>query len=159
VAGRRDDANGRRDDASGRRDKASGRRTDDGDLRTDGGDGRGDGGGRTARRATIDTVVHHTLAAGVAVGLALLLAGLVLTLAGRGGLAVATLKAPAALRAAFHLRAAGFYSLGLLALILTPFIRVLGSIVAFAAAREWRFVAVTSAVLVVMLASIAVGAA
>ena len=52
------------------------------------------------------------------------------------------------MRAAFHLRAAGFYSLGLLALILTPFIRVLGSIVAFAAARDWRFVAVTSAVLV-----------
>jgi uncharacterized membrane protein len=112
-----------------------------------------------ARRATIDTVVHHTLVAGVAVGLALLLAGLALTLAGRGGLAVASLKAPAALRAAIHLRAAGFYSLGLLALILTPFIRVLGSIVAFAAARDWRFVAVTSAVLVVMLVSIAIGAA
>ncbi len=58
-----------------------------------------------------------------------------------------------------HLRAAGFYSLGLLALILTPFVRVVGSIVAFAVARDWRFVAVTSAVLAVMLASIAVGAA
>ena len=91
--------------------------------------------------------MHHTLVAGVAVGLALLLAGLALTVAGRGGLTVASLKAPAALRAALHLRAAGFYSLGLLALILTPFIRVLGSIVAFAAARDWRFVAVTSAVL------------
>jgi uncharacterized membrane protein len=111
------------------------------------------------RRATIDTVVHHTLVAGVATGLALLLVGLALTVAGRGGLAVASLKAPAALRAAVHLRAAGYYSLGLLALILTPFIRVLGSIVAFAAAREWRFVAVTSAVLLVMLVSIAVGAA
>jgi uncharacterized membrane protein len=120
---------------------------------------RDDGEQRRARRASIDTVVHHTLVAGVAVGLALLLAGLALTLAGRGGLAVASLKAPAALRAAFHLRAAGLYSLGLLALILTPFVRVLGSIVAFAAARDWRFVAVTSAVLVVMLVSIAVGAA
>jgi uncharacterized membrane protein len=135
-----------------RHDDASGLRSRDSGL-------RGDGGRRGARRATIDAVVHHTLAAGVAVGLALLLTGLALTLAGRGGLAVASLKAPAALRAAFHWRAAGFYSLGLLALILTPFIRVLGSIVAFAAAREWRFVAVTSAVLVVMLASIAIGAA
>ena len=125
-----------------------------------GGDGlRGDGARPGRRRATIDTVVHHTLVAGVAVGLALLLTGLALTVAGRGGLTVASLKAPAAVRAAVHLHAAGFYSLGLLVLILTPFIRVLGSIVAFAAAREWRFVAVTSAVLVVMLVSIAVGAA
>ena len=118
-----------------------------------------DTGRHQARRATIDTVVHHTLVAGVAVGLALLLAGLALTVAGRGGLGVASLRAPAAVRAALHLRAAGFYSLGLLALILTPFIRVIGSIVVFAAARDWRFVAVTSAVLVIMLASIAVGAA
>jgi uncharacterized membrane protein len=119
----------------------------------------GDADRRGGRRATIDTVVHHTLVAGVVTGLALLLVGLALTVAGRGGLAVASLKAPAAVRAAVHLRAAGFYSLGLLALILTPFVRVLGSIVAFAAAREWRFVAVTSAVLLVMLVSIAIGAA
>ncbi len=114
---------------------------------------------RRARNATIDTVVHHTLVAGMAVGLALLLAGLALSAAGRGGLAVASLKAPVALRAAIHLRAPGFYSLGLLALILTPFVRVVGSIVAFAVARDWRFVAVTAVVLAVMLASIAVGAA
>ena len=118
-----------------------------------------DAGRHRARRATIDAVVHHTLVAGVAAGLVLLLAGLVLTVAGRGGLGVVSLKAPEAVRAALRLRAAGFYSLGLLALILTPFIRVLGSIVAFAAARDWRFVAVTTAVLVVMLVSIAVGAA
>jgi uncharacterized membrane protein len=121
--------------------------------------GPGDDSARRARTATIDTVVHHTLVAGIAVGLVLLLTGLALSAAGRGGLAVGSLKAPAALRAAFHLRAPGFYSLGLLALILTPFVRVVGSIVAFAVGRDWRFVAVTSVVLAVMLASIAVGAA
>ena len=104
-------------------------------------------GGAARRAADIDVVVHHTLVAGVALGLALLVAGIVLTAAGRGGLTVHSLKAPAAWRAALHLRAAGFYSLGLLALILTPFIRVVGSIVAFAVARDWRFVAITSAVL------------
>lgn len=154
MGGRRDETGGGRDDETGggHHDGGNGRH-DDADRR------RRDGVRPGARRATIDTVVHHTLVAGVAVGLALLIAGLALTVAGRGGLAAASLKAPAALRAAAHLRAAGFYSLGLLALILTPFIRVLGSIVAFAAAREWRFVAVTSAVLVVMLVSIAIGAA
>jgi uncharacterized membrane protein len=122
------------------------------------GESAGDTGG-SGRAAAIDTMIHHTLVAGMAVGLALLLIGLALSAAGRGGLAVGTLRAPAALRAAVHLRAPGFYSLGLLALILTPFVRVLGSIVAFAVARDWRFVAVTSVVLTVMLASIAVGAA
>ena len=112
-----------------------------------------------AQRTNVDRVVHDTLRAGVAVGLALLLVGLVLTALGRGDLTILSLKAPAALRAAAHLRAPGFYSLGLLALILTPFIRVAGSIVAFAAARDWRFVAVTVAVLAVMVVSIAVGAA
>jgi uncharacterized membrane protein len=121
---------------------------------------RGDGGGGADRRAAnIDTVVHHTLVAGVVFGLVLLVAGIVLGVAGRGGLAVHSLKAPAALHAALRLRATGFYSLGLLALILTPFIRVVGSIVAFATARDWRFVAITAAVLAVMVASIVVGAA
>ena len=137
----------------------SGRRHEANAPLGDGGGRRRDADRRSGRRATIDIVVHHTLVAGVVTGLALLLVGLALTVAGRGGLAVASLKAPAAVRAAVHLRAAGFYSLGLLALILTPFVRVLGSIVAFAAAREWRFVAVTSAVLLVMLVSIAIGAA
>jgi uncharacterized membrane protein len=131
-------------------------------------DGHGDSGhgraraartGAAPRRVDVDRVVHHTLVAGVTVGLVLLIVGLALTVAGRGGLTVLSLKAPAAVRAAAHLRAPGFYSLGLFALILTPFIRVLGSIVAFATARDWRFVAVTVAVLVVMVVSIAVGAA
>jgi uncharacterized membrane protein len=107
----------------------------------------------------IDKVVHHTLVVGVVVGMLLLAAGLVLTLAGRGELGAMTLRAPAALRSALHLRAAGFYSLGLLVLILTPFVRVVGSVIAFAAARDWRFVAITSAVLVIMIASIVVGSA
>ncbi len=159
MSGPRDNASGRHDDP-GERDKVRNEPRNGGsERRNDDSGRRGAEGWPGARRVTIDTVVHHTLVAGVAVGLALLVAGLALTLAGRGGLAVASLKAPAAVRAALHLRAAGFYSLGLLALILTPFIRVLGSIVAFAAARDWRFVAVTSAVLCVMLASIAVGAA
>jgi len=107
----------------------------------------------------IDRVVRWTLTAGVVAGMALLGIGLGLTLAGRGGLTATSLRAGPALHAAVHLRAAGFFSLGLLVLILTPFVRVVGSVVAFAVAREWRFVAVTSAVLVVMVASIIVGSA
>ena len=137
MGGRHDDRDGPQGEAGGRHGEVQGQ----------------------ARAAAIDTVVHHTLVAGIAVGLALLVAGLALTVAGRGGLTTASLKVPAALRVAGHLWAPGFYSLGLFALILTPFVRVVGSIVAFAVARDWRFVAVTSVVLAVMLVSIAVGAA
>ncbi len=104
-------------------------------------------------------MVHHTLVVGVVVGMVLLIGGFILTLAGRGGLTAISLRWLPAARAALHLRAGGFYSLGLLALILTPFIRVIGSMIAFALARDWRFVAVTGAVLVIMIVSIAVGAA
>jgi len=121
----------------------------------------GDGTDRThqAMHGGVDRMVRNVLIVGVVVGMTLLGVGLVLTLAGRGGLADTSLRAGPALRAAVHGRAEGFYSLGLLALILTPFVRVIGSIVAFTVLREWRFVAVTSAVLCVMIASIVVGAA
>jgi len=112
-----------------------------------------------AMHGGVDRVVRITLIVGLAAGMALLAVGLALTLAGRGGLAQSSLRALPALRAAAHWRAEGFYSLGLLVLILTPFVRVLGSVVAFTVLREWRFVAVTSVVLLVMIASIVVGAA
>jgi len=157
----RDDREGDGGTAGGGREQGDAGAAGGGREQGDGGTAGGgpDVGQRPGRRADVDTVVHHTLAAGVAVGFALLVAGLALTVAGRGGLTMLSLKAPAAWRAALHLRAAGFYSLGLLALILTPFVRVIGSIVAFAWARDWRFVAVTSAVLAVMVVSIVVGAA
>ena len=112
-----------------------------------------------AMHGGVDRMVRDTLIAGVTLGMALLGVGLVLTLAGRGGLAHTSLRAVPAFRAAAHGRAEGFYSLGLLVLILTPFVRVIGSIVAFTVLREWRFVAVTTAVLLVMIASIVIGAA
>ena len=112
-----------------------------------------------AMHGGVDRTVRNTLIGGVVVGMALIGVGLVLTLAGRGGLTDTSLRLVPALRAAAHRRAEGFYSLGLLVLILTPFVRVIGSVVAFTVLREWRFVAVTSAVLLVMVASIVVGAA
>jgi len=111
-----------------------------------------------AMHGGIDRMVRWTLIVGVAAGMTLLGVGLVLLLAGRGGLGHTSLRALPALRAAAHWRAEGFFSLGLLVLILTPFVRVIGSIIAFTAIRQWRFVAVTTAVLLVMIASIVVGA-
>ena len=52
---------------------------------------------------------------------------------------------------------ASVISLGLVALIATPFARVAVSIVAFARERDWRYVAVTAIVLAILVAGIVMG--
>jgi uncharacterized membrane protein len=50
-----------------------------------------------------------------------------------------------------------FLNLGILLLIATPVLRVLGSLVEFAEKRDWRYVLVTSVVLIILAISVAVG--
>ena len=68
-----------------------------------------------------------------------------------------TLVPREAFMAVFALRPSGFLSLGLLVLLITPIVRVIGSIVVFVWERDWRFALVTSFVLIVMTVSIIVG--
>jgi uncharacterized membrane protein len=51
----------------------------------------------------------------------------------------------------------GFLNLGILFLIATPILRVLGSLVAFISGRDWRFAAITSIVLLILAISVLVG--
>jgi uncharacterized membrane protein len=55
------------------------------------------------------------------------------------------------------LRAEGWLWLGLIAVILTPAVRVAASLVLFAAARDWRQTAIALAVLAVIALSVVVG--
>ena len=57
------------------------------------------------------------------------------------------------------LEPAAYLSLGLIVLVATPFVRVAGSIVAFALEHDRRYVLITSAVLAVMCLSVAAGQA
>ncbi|MDZ4828666.1 MAG: DUF1634 domain-containing protein [Phycisphaerae bacterium] len=57
------------------------------------------------------------------------------------------------------LRGRAIITLGIIVLVLTPVVRVVLSIIAFAADRDWIYVAMTGAVLVLLLASFVVGAA
>ncbi len=50
-----------------------------------------------------------------------------------------------------------FLDLGILLLIATPVLRVLGSLVEFAEKRDWRYVFVASVVLIILAISVAVG--
>jgi len=110
------------------------------------------------RAEPIDRVVRGTLVAGVAISTALLVAGLALTALGHGGVPDVTLGLGEAFRGLAHGEPDAYYSLGLLVMILTPFVRVIGSVVAFAVERDWRYVAVTATVLAIMIVTIVVSA-
>jgi uncharacterized membrane protein len=108
---------------------------------------------------TINVMVHRVLAVGLAISAALMLAGVAAGLAQDRGLPSVVLGVGAALRRGAHLKADGLLSLGLFALILTPFLRVAGSIAVFARERDWRYVGITVFVLAIMVASLWLGQA
>jgi len=112
----------------------------------------------TARPARhLDEVVHGILVVGFVVSAALFLIGLGLSLWQRQPLPSATVSPAEALRLILALQPVGFLSLGLVVLIATPMLRVVGSILVFVWQRDWRYAGVTLLVLLIMIASIALG--
>ena len=107
----------------------------------------------------IERMVNRILVVGVALAVALMVAGLVLAVARGQGLPshVPSLRDLPSLVGT--LDPAAYLSLGLIVLIATPFVRVAGSIVAFARERDRRYVLVTAVVLVVMCLGVALGRA
>lgn len=106
----------------------------------------------------INLLVHRVLMVGLAISATLLVAGLVVWAArGGGGLPTSATGPAQALRDVGRLRPIGFFSLGLLALILTPFARVAGTVVVFLREHDRRYALITAAVLAIMIASILLG--
>ncbi|MBX0327725.1 DUF1634 domain-containing protein [Oscillochloris sp. ZM17-4] len=105
----------------------------------------------------LDALVHKVLVIGLALSTALMLAGVALDLI----LGRAMPETVAALGEVFPrimaLRPSGLLTLGLLVLIATPILRVIGSIVAFVYERDWRYAGITSVVFLVMMVSIMIG--
>jgi uncharacterized membrane protein len=107
----------------------------------------------------IELMVSRVLKAGIAIAVALMAAGLVLSVFDKEGMpshVVPLADLPALLG---HLDPAAYLSLGLIVLIATPFVRVAGSIIVFARERDLRFVLITAVVLAVMCLSVALGKA
>jgi uncharacterized membrane protein len=105
----------------------------------------------------LNRLVHRVLMVGLTISAALLVAGLVVW-ALRGGVLPTSVTGPAqAVRDVGHLRPVGFFSLGLLALILTPFARVAGSVVIFLREHDRRYAVITAVVLAIMITSIVLG--
>jgi uncharacterized membrane protein len=124
--------------------------------------------GRTAPPPrSVETAVSAVLRTGVTMSAAIICAGLGLLVAKgifSNGMGIdAAVAYPRSLGALFSgllaLDPASVISLGLLALIATPFARVAVSIVAFAAEKDWRYVAITALVLAILVAGILMGKA
>jgi uncharacterized membrane protein len=112
----------------------------------------------TARPArSLDEVVHSILMVGFVVSAALFLIGLGLSLWQQQPLPSATVNPAEAFRLILALQPVGFLSLGLVVLIATPMLRAVGSILVFVWQRDWRYAGVTLLVLLIMIASIALG--
>jgi uncharacterized membrane protein len=105
----------------------------------------------------VERTVRLTLLAGLGVSVSLIVVGLLVALLPGRSLPHGVVGLSGALRAIGRGRPAGFVSLGLLALILTPVVRVTGSVIVFLRERDWRYTAVTAVVLSVMLVSLWVG--
>jgi uncharacterized membrane protein len=107
----------------------------------------------------VERMVRRVLTVGIVVAVVLMATGLVLSVADSRSLpsfVVPIGRLPSRL-VAFDPSA--YLSLGLLALIATPFVRVAGSLVAFAIERDRRYVAVTAVVLAVMSVGVLLGRA
>ncbi len=107
----------------------------------------------------VERTIRAILLAGIAVSVALMAVGLVLGVA-RGTMLPRAMVPLSALPAALaHLDPAAYVSLGLIVLVATPFVRVVGSLVAFAVERDRAYVLITATVLVVMCVSVLLGRA
>lgn len=111
------------------------------------------------KQRDLNEVVHQLLIVGLIISTLFMLAGIILDL-------VLGRQAPTIipdLREVFTriavMRPSGFLSLGLLVLIATPIIRVIGSIIVFIYERDWRFAGITLLVFLIVLFSILFGSA
>jgi uncharacterized membrane protein len=108
-------------------------------------------------RRGLNEVVHGVLILGLLISTALMIAGVGLDLFAQRELPTSVPDIGDAINRVLVLRPSGFLALGLLILIATPILRVIGSIGAFVYARDWRFASLTALVLIVLLVSLVLG--
>jgi uncharacterized membrane protein len=105
----------------------------------------------------IERVVSRVLGAGIAAAVALMLSGLVLGVANGEGVPSHVVPLADLVSGLTAPDPAAWLSAGLLVLVATPFVRVGGSIIAFAAERDRRYVLVTAVVLAIMCLGVLLG--
>ncbi len=112
---------------------------------------------RAKEQRGLDQAIHKLLVVGLAISVALILFGLFLDLTLHREIPTSLPHLADIFTRVIALRPSGFLSLGLLVLIITPVVRVLGSFLAFMYERDWRYAAITFLVLIVVTLSIVLG--
>jgi uncharacterized membrane protein len=105
----------------------------------------------------LNEVVHGVLIVGLAISTTLMLIGIGLDLFYKQDLPIAVPDLAEVLVRVAALRPSGFLALGLLVLIATPILRVVGSIIAFLYEHDWRYAGITTVVLLVLIVSLVLG--
>ena len=105
----------------------------------------------------LNQVVHGVLTVGLAISTTLMVLGIGLDLFAQRDLPIAVPDLGEVLERVAALRPSGFLALGLLVLIATPILRVIGSIIAFLYERDWRYAGITTVVLLVLIISVLLG--
>ena len=108
-------------------------------------------------RRDLNEVVHGVLIIGLVISTTLMLIGVGLDLFYRRDLPTVVPDIGEVFTRVLAIRPSGFLAFGLLVLIATPILRVVGSIGAFLYERDWRFAGVTTVVLVVLIVSLLLG--
>ena len=105
----------------------------------------------------VERMVSRVLVIGISLSVALMAIGLVLGALAGEGIPGGVTAVGDLLHGLVTLDPGAYLSLGLITLIATPFVRVGGSIVAFAREHDRRYVAITAIVFAVMCLSVVVG--
>lgn len=105
----------------------------------------------------LNEAVHGILTVGLAVSTILMLAGILGDLILSRTMPTVEPDPSQIVQSIIELRPSGFMSLGLLVLLATPIIRVVGSVVAFVYERDWRYAGITFLVFMIVLSSIVFG--
>ncbi|MFN8471522.1 MAG: DUF1634 domain-containing protein [Anaerolineae bacterium] len=110
-------------------------------------------------RRDLNEAVHKILIIGLTASTILLLVGVLLGVIEQRPMPNTTLAVGDVVQRLVGMRPSGFLNLGLLVLIVTPVMRVIGSVFVFLFERDWRYAAITGLVLVIMLISLLSGRA
>ena len=108
----------------------------------------------TDQRPIHDRWIAATLKIGMLLSAGLLLSGIIIVMVNPGRSVPANLNLAAFLNAMVHgqfMSGEGILYAGIVTLIFTPVLRVCTAIVAFVAERDWKFVGISTAVLIALL--------
>jgi uncharacterized membrane protein len=112
-----------------------------------------EGGHNGATTGALNRAIARLLSTGLLLAVFLLLVGVALAAIGSGSPVPRQTSVGDIPRALWHLEAGGFFSVGLLVLLVTPAARVIALLVAFSRDHEWLFAGLSLMVLIVLALS------